>query len=471
MAFACCTALASQCPGLAVALPDSLAYNKTELSYWSLQEATLRPSCIVTPQTSHEAASVIRVLTSSNACEDADFAIKGRTHAPAAGFANIDNGVTIDVTGMSSVKTNEDHSVASVGAGASWLDAYAYLDPLGKSVAGGRNGAVGVGGLTLGGGISYFSPRVGFTCDTVVNFEVILATGELVNANASHHADLFRALKGGTNNFGLVTRFDLATVDISKILGGSLANDISHRGAVFKAFADIASAKNYDVRASIVTGLLYNSTSKGWAVSSTPVYTLPELRPKIYEPLFAIPNISDKLEITHLHVLANETATPPLNWQFWTGTYSVSANLLDRMFDAINTTLYTFNPPEGIVWDIAFEPLPTVFTAPGAGKNSLGTSPDDGNQMIMLLSALWPDSGSNAKVHAKAAEVVESVNKVAREMGMLREFVYTNYADWSQRPLESNGGENVRFLRETARKYDPDGVFQRKMPGGFKLER
>ena len=57
---------------------------------------------------------------------------------------------------------------------------------------------MGVGGLTLGGGISYFSPRVGFTCDTVVNFEVVLADGGLVNANATHNSDLFRALKGGT---------------------------------------------------------------------------------------------------------------------------------------------------------------------------------------------------------------------------------------------------------------------------------
>lgn len=61
-----------------------------------------------------------------------------------------------------------------MGAGASWLDVYKYLDPYGVTVAGGRNGAVGVGGLTLGGGISYFAPRVGWTCDTVSNFEVSL---------------------------------------------------------------------------------------------------------------------------------------------------------------------------------------------------------------------------------------------------------------------------------------------------------
>lgn len=76
------------------------------------------------------------------------------------------------MTSLKSVTVNGNHTVVSVGVGASWLDVYTYLDALGLSVAGGRNGAVGVGGLTLGGGISYFAPRVGWACDTVVNFEV-----------------------------------------------------------------------------------------------------------------------------------------------------------------------------------------------------------------------------------------------------------------------------------------------------------
>lgn len=91
---------------------------------------------------------------------------------PAAGFANINGGITIDMTALSSVTISDDHTVVSVGSGATWLDIYTYLDQLGLSVAGGRNGLVGVGGLTLGGGISYFAPRVGWACDNVANFEV-----------------------------------------------------------------------------------------------------------------------------------------------------------------------------------------------------------------------------------------------------------------------------------------------------------
>lgn len=454
-----------------MALPNTKAYNTIESSYWSLQEATLQPSCIVTPKTSAQVAEAVTILVSNSDCKDVNFAIKCQTHAPAAGFANIDGGVTIDMTGLSSITTNEDHSVASVGAGASWIDVYTALDPLGKSVAGGRNGAVGVGGLTLGGGISYFSPQVGFTCDTVVNFEVVTADGKLCNANETSNPDLYRALKGGTNNFGVVTRFDFNTVDISKILAGSIVNDISERDAVFKAFANIAGAEHYDVHASIVMGAIFNSTSQAWAVSTTPIYTLPQEHPKVYQELFSIPNITSASHVglTKLHTLANETATPPLNWAFLTGTYGVSADLIGEMFDAVNETVYDFDVPEGVLWDLAFEPLPTAFLAPGAGKNVLGTSPKDGNGMILLITALWPNSDSNDAVHSKAEQVLKAVNSKAKSMGMLKKLVYANYADYSQQPIQSYGTKDVRFLERTAKKYDPKGVFQKKVPGGFKL--
>jgi FAD/FMN-containing dehydrogenase len=52
------------------------------------------------------------------------------------------------------------------------------------------------------GGLSYLSDKYGLACDNVVNFEVVLADGTVVNANNDEHSDLFWALKGGSNNFG-----------------------------------------------------------------------------------------------------------------------------------------------------------------------------------------------------------------------------------------------------------------------------
>jgi FAD/FMN-containing dehydrogenase len=358
------------------------------------------------------------------------------------------------------------------------VQVYAALDPIGKSVAGGRNGNIGVGGLTLGGGISYFSPQVGFTCDTVVNFEIVLASGKLVNANETSHADLFRALKGGGNNFGVATRLDFRTVDIGLIAAGSIEHPgtAASREAVFTAFTNIASAPDYDVHASLVTGLLFISTAQEWKLSSTPIYTLPVLHPPVYGELFRAPNVTSKIQLTELHVLANESATPPLNWLFRTGTYGVSTRLMEDIFQICNETFFDVTLPASnaggntLLWDLAFEPLPTVFVSHGAGRNTLGTAPSDGNAMVLLISAGWSATGAaeDSNIQATADEALRKINAAATAAGLSRDFVYANYAGSQQQPYRSYGRDNLALLRRTASKYDPDGVFQKDV-GGFKL--
>lgn len=86
---------------------------------------------------------------------------------------------------------------------------------------GGRIGTVGVGGLLLGGGCSYYLFRQGFATDNIAAFEVVLANSTIVTASAQENSDLFTALKGGGNNFGIVTRFDLMAFPASPIWSGS----------------------------------------------------------------------------------------------------------------------------------------------------------------------------------------------------------------------------------------------------------
>lgn len=146
----------TQCNRLSEALPaqvyfpGSQRYAGTQNDFWSLQESQLAPACIVTPSTPEEVSITVSILSEN---EDCLFAVKGGGHAPAAGFASIDNGITVDMTQLDSVSVNADGTVASIGAGATWLQAYEFLDPLHLTVAGGRNAAVGVGGLTIGGTI------------------------------------------------------------------------------------------------------------------------------------------------------------------------------------------------------------------------------------------------------------------------------------------------------------------------------
>ncbi|KAH6630037.1 hypothetical protein B0J18DRAFT_443023 [Chaetomium sp. MPI-SDFR-AT-0129] len=394
-----------------IILPDQSAYNTTENSYWSLQEANLQPGCILRPSSPQDVAKAVSIIVGVDGCT---FAIKGQGHAPAAGFANIDGGVTFDMTSLDSTVLSHDQSVLSVGAGASWLQVYEYLDPYNLAVAGGRNGLVGVGGLTPGGGISHFSPRVGWACDNVVNFE---------------------------------------------------------RKAVFQAFTDIVAAPEFDVDTSLVTVLLYNSTSKAWVISNSAVYTQPVVDPPVFAELAAVPSVSNSSEITSLATYAKEAATPPLNWLFATATFKPSAKFMLDIFDILNGTLYSFNPEGGIVWSIALEPLPAVLVSHAAktGGNVLGVSPDDGNNYVMLLSALWPNSAYNPTVDRISRETVAKIESRARAKGLLQKFQYINYAAPYQKPLASYGAKNIAFLKGVSKRYDPEGVFQTRVPGGFKL--
>lgn len=87
----------------------------------------------------------------------------------------------------------------------------------------------------------------------------------------------------------------------------------------------------------------------------------------------------------------------------------------------------------------------------------------------MLLSALWPNTASNDLVEKTAAKLVNQVDSVAAVMGLLHRFQYINYADPNQDPIGSYGADNVAHLTQVSRKYDPRRVFQRQVPGGFKL--
>lgn len=140
--------------------------------------------------------------------------------------------------------------VASLEPGAHWRDVYAnLLNKYNVAVTGGRDGDVGVGGFLLGGGISYHTGTNGFGCDTVANYEVVLANGTIVNANAQQNADLFKALKGGGSNFGIVTRFDVEAMPAVDLAYGHIVTSLDHSDEILRnliAFTEKAEERPHD---------------------------------------------------------------------------------------------------------------------------------------------------------------------------------------------------------------------------------
>jgi hypothetical protein len=133
-------------------------------------------------------------------------AVRGAGHN-VAGNASIDNGLMIDLSNMRTVMVDPKKKTAIVQGGANWGDVDRETQAFGLACAGGVVSDTGVGGLTLGGGLSWFRRKAGMSIDNLVGADMVLADGSYVHASDSENQDLFWALKGGGGNFGVVTSF------------------------------------------------------------------------------------------------------------------------------------------------------------------------------------------------------------------------------------------------------------------------
>ena len=121
------------------------------------------------------------------------------------GRSTNDGGLVVDVRSIADVVVDAD--LVTIGGGARWGDVATALAPHGLALSSGDTQSVGVGGLTLGGGVGWFVRLWGLAIDSLVSAEVVLADGRVVTASEASEPDLFWAIRGGGGNFGVVTRF------------------------------------------------------------------------------------------------------------------------------------------------------------------------------------------------------------------------------------------------------------------------
>lgn len=199
------------------------------------------------------------------------------------------------------------NSIAKVGAGATWNGVFTTLEPLGVITTGGRSSSVGVGGITLGGGISFFSAEHGLICDNIVEFEVVLADGSIASASKKSNPDLFTILKGGNNNFGIVTRFDFRTFSYRGLWGGLVVYPASTIDAQFKALVNFANNVGQNIKGAAIVIAAYESAVGDDFVLNAYDYAEPTMWPEAYSEFLAIPgNTSDTTGLRNMSSLAQE---------------------------------------------------------------------------------------------------------------------------------------------------------------------
>src|SRR5712672_1508143 len=151
-------------------------------------------------------------------------------------------GLVIDMSGMNHVAVDAKNRVARISGGARASDVTAVTDPLGLAAVTGSVGAVGMAGLTLGGGYGPLIGRFGLALDNLLAAEVVPADGRLVTAMHDREEELFWALRGGGGNFGVVTEMHHRLHHLSGVRSGILVFPFSEGKAILERCADITAS-------------------------------------------------------------------------------------------------------------------------------------------------------------------------------------------------------------------------------------
>lgn len=164
-------------------------------------------------------------------------AVRGGGHA-FPGFATNDGGVVIDLGNLATVEIVDPvRHVVRIGGGATWGQVADALAPHGLAISSGDTRGVGVGGLTLSGGIGWKVRKYGLALDALLAAEVVTAGGQVLRASAAENSELFWAVRGGGGNSGIVTAFEFAAHPTTDVVQGRLAFPAAETAGVLLGWA------------------------------------------------------------------------------------------------------------------------------------------------------------------------------------------------------------------------------------------
>ncbi|KAI0114761.1 hypothetical protein F4814DRAFT_439883 [Daldinia grandis] len=432
-----------------------------QIQSWYAENARMRPDCLVLPHNTEEVATTLTALVKvNNGAGDWHIAVRSGGHS-FPGSNNIANGVTIDLTMMNSSSYDPETKLAKIQPGGRWRNTYADLQKAGVVVAGGRDGDVGVGGFLLGGGNSFFSGRMGFGCDSVKNFEVVLANGTVVNANSTANSDLWRALKGGGSNYGIVTRFDMEALPTRDLYYDKRTLSFNYTESVIDAVVGYANQDQSLADNALITLWSHNASSTPETLVST-IYVNTQGKSNATSAFDKVRSLPALFESTN----SGTTLTFRNDPQILRRCVELHEDSIKRLSKQVDPKKFTSM--------LILQPIPSYMAtiAEEQGGNILGLESIGGNSILFNAGvAVTSDDKDFAIAKAELAVLTAQVKAFSKSVKGDLDFIYLNYAESNQDPLGSYGAKNIQHMQDVAAKYDPTEVFQKRIPGGFKISR
>ncbi|THH19350.1 hypothetical protein EW146_g1809 [Bondarzewia mesenterica] len=462
--------------------PLSIHFN-SDIAHWASSSSQIS-TCSVEPGTAEDVGEILQILGSTRT----PFAVKGGGHSSNPGFSST-TGVHIAMTRFNNVTYHADSQTADIGAGLVWDDVYSALEPYNVNVVGGRVTGVGVAGFTLGGGTcfsfdfaeilkipnscsimilgySWKTNQYGLTVDTVEAFEMVFPNGTISIVTPAYE-DLFFGLKGGFNNFGIVTKFTLKTFPQTQVWGGLVTITQENLPQLNAAVANF-SANVTDPKAAIISA--YNFVLGAPGVSLLCFYDGPTYPDGIFDQLMAVPHFTKDISTRSFISLVQSA---PSDATSGTRTLFSSVSILQytpALLDVIvNETKFwgqnlLLDTATFVSYDV--EPFaPSLFT-----HGSASAYPPDRSRGLLPLNIYfaWGASLADSAMYDAITQSSQTITAAAISDGqdIADAAIYGNYALFDT-PLENIYGSNVDRLKSIKQVYDPDNVMG--LTGGFKF--
>jgi FAD/FMN-containing dehydrogenase len=211
--------------------PGDAAYEAVRPVYYGAGD----PAAIIRPTTTEQVADALRLAREQRL----GVSVRSGGHA-AKVFPNPD-GLVIDMAAFDAIEVRSDGTVR-VGTGATWGKVAQALEPHGLVITSGDTRDVGVGGLTLGGGMGWLIRAVGLTIDILEAVELVTVDGRVLTASAESEPELFWALRGGGGNFGVVTHFVFRPAALEAVVGGTIQLSLDDLPSILSAWRDVMRA-------------------------------------------------------------------------------------------------------------------------------------------------------------------------------------------------------------------------------------
>ena len=190
-----------------------------------------RPAAVVVATGADDVATAVRHAADLGA----PLAVRATGHGPSV---TPDDTILVATHRMRGVHVDPHRRTAVVEAGTRWIDVLTAADEHGLAPLSGSNPHVGAVGYTTGGGLGLLGRRYGYAADHVRSIDIVTADGVLRRACPDQEPDLFRAVRGGKDNFGIVVRMEIDLMPVSRLLGGGLYFSAERSAPALRAYLE-----------------------------------------------------------------------------------------------------------------------------------------------------------------------------------------------------------------------------------------